>query len=242
MRTVEHRSEGPPELIRVYVWELPVRITHWLIVGSIVVLGATGFYISFPVIVVSGPATEHFVMGWMRTMHFYAALGFTLAVLSRILWMFLGNAYARWDQFVPVSRDRWRGLWPTLKFYLFGSRRPPAFVGHNPLAGLAYSAVFGLYSLAIVTGFALYAASAHVASPMRVFAFLVPLVGGLQMARFIHHIILWLLVGFAIHHVYSAVLVSVVEANATVESIVSGYKFVPRAHLEPQSVAVERDR
>ena len=32
----------------IYVWEVPVRVTHWLIVLSIVVLGATGLYIHAP--------------------------------------------------------------------------------------------------------------------------------------------------------------------------------------------------
>jgi Ni/Fe-hydrogenase 1 B-type cytochrome subunit len=59
-----------------------------------------------------------------------------------------------------------------------------------------------------------------------------PLVGGLYVARWIHHAVMWLLLGFAVHHVYSAVLMSTVEANATMESIFSGYKFVPREDLE----------
>ena len=33
---------APADTVRVYVWEVPVRITHWLIAGSIVVLSATG--------------------------------------------------------------------------------------------------------------------------------------------------------------------------------------------------------
>jgi Ni/Fe-hydrogenase 1 B-type cytochrome subunit len=51
------------------------------------------------------------------------------------------------------------------------------------------------------------------------------------MARWLHHGFMWMLIGFAAHHVYSAVLMSQVEANATVESIFSGYKFVPREDL-----------
>jgi Ni/Fe-hydrogenase 1 B-type cytochrome subunit len=43
---------------------------------------------------------------------------------------------------------------------------------------------------------------------------------------------MWLLLGFAVHHVYSSVLMSTVEANATVESIFSGYKFVPEDDLK----------
>jgi Ni/Fe-hydrogenase 1 B-type cytochrome subunit len=220
------------EIVRVYVWELPVRVTHWLIALSIAVLSATGIYIGHPFITVSGPAGEHFVMGWAKVIHSYAAIAFTLSVLARVTWMFTGNKYAHWDKFIPVHRPRRSGLWPTLKFYLFALRKPPGFVGHNPLAGLTYTLVFGLYFTAIATGLAMYSASAGVGSPMRAFTFLIPFAGGLQTARWIHHIVMWLLLGFTVHHVYSGVLMSSVEANATMESIFSGFKFVPREDLQ----------
>ena len=52
---------------------------------------------------------------------------------------------------------------------------------------------------------------------MKVFTFLVPLLGGLQTARFLHHLVMWALWCFVVHHIYSAVVMSQVEANATVE-------------------------
>jgi Ni/Fe-hydrogenase 1 B-type cytochrome subunit len=219
------------EIVRVYVWQWPVRITHWLIVFSIVVLSCTGIYIGNPFLISSGPAGERFIMGTMKVVHFYAAIVFTLAVLSRIAWMFLGNRYSTWDKFIPVARRRRAGLIPTLRFYLFLLRKPPGFVGHNPLAGMAYVLVFGLYLIAITTGLALYATSVHVDSPLRIFTSLAPLFGGLQTARWIHHATMWLLLGFAVHHVYSSLLMSQVEQNATVESIFSGYKFVSKEDL-----------
>jgi Ni/Fe-hydrogenase 1 B-type cytochrome subunit len=218
-------------LANVYVWEWPVRVTHWLNAGSFWVLSLTGIYMAYPLLIVSGPAGQHFVMGTVKIVHYYAAIVFTLAVAVRLLWMFVGNKYSRWDKFLPVRPRRLRGLWPTVKFYLFLLRKPPGFVGHNPVAGLAYVAVFGLYLTAIVTGLALYGSSAHVDSPLRVFGALAPWLGGLQTARWIHHVVMWLLIGFAIHHVYSAALMSTVEQNATMESIFSGYKFVPREDL-----------
>jgi Ni/Fe-hydrogenase 1 B-type cytochrome subunit len=59
------------------------------------------------------------------------------------------------------------------------------------------------------------------------------LFGGLQMTRWIHHIVMWLLLGFTLHHIYSAVLVAIIERNGTLDSIFSGYKWVPRRDLEP---------
>ena len=223
---------APAEIVRVYVWEAPVRITHWLIAGSILVLSVTGFYIGHPFVSTVGPAREHFFMGWVKVIHGYTAYVFTVSVLARVIWMFTGNKYSHWDKFIPVHANRRRGLWPTIKFYLFALRKPPGFVGHNPLAGGAYVLVFGLYFLAIATGLTLRSANADVGSPIRWFSVLAPIFGGFQIARWIHHAVMWLLIGFAVHHVYSSVLMSTVEQNATMESIFSGYKFVPKEDLE----------
>jgi Ni/Fe-hydrogenase 1 B-type cytochrome subunit len=219
------------DIVRVYVWEVPVRVTHWLIAISIVVQSVTGFYIGYPFITAPGPGQQA-VMGTMRMIHGWTAYVFICAVLVRVLWMFTGNKYANWDKFIPVHRPRYRGMWASLRFYLFVLRRPPGFVGHNPLAGVTYTLVFALYFLAILTGLTLRGGSADVESPVRWFAAWAPLFGGFQSARWIHHAVMWLLLGFAVHHVYSGVLTSTLERNGTMESIFSGYKFVPPEDLE----------
>jgi Ni/Fe-hydrogenase 1 B-type cytochrome subunit len=221
------RATLPAHMIeRTYVWDAVVRLTHFLIAMSIVVLSITGIYIGNPFIHVSGEAGTRFVMGWIKAIHFYGAIVFTLSVLARIVWMFTGPRYARWSSFIPVTRERWRELWGTLEFYLFVLRKPPAAKGHNPVAGLAYSFVFGLYLVMIATGLGLYSIGADIGSPLRAFGAVLPYFGGASGAQWIHHVVMWLLIGFAVHHVYSAVLVSLVEKNGEIDSIVSGYKWV----------------
>ena len=221
------------ELTSVYVWEIPVRITHWLIALTLVILSITGFYIGRPFMSVPGPAGASFVMGWMKVIHAYAAWTFIAAVVVRVIWMFTGNKYAHWDKFIALNRTRRRGFMPVVAFYTFFRDKPPAYVGHNPVAASAYSLVFGLYFLAIATGLVMRGASADVGSLMAWFGSFAPWVGGLQMARWIHHVVMWLLLGFAVHHVYSAWLMSIVDADGTMDSIFSGYKWVQRRHLEP---------
>jgi Ni/Fe-hydrogenase 1 B-type cytochrome subunit len=230
------------ELIRTYVWEWPVRLAHWLVVFSLIVLVFTGIYIGRPFLVSPGPSEQRFLMGTVKVIHFYAAIVFTLSVLARIMWMFLGNQYASWKEFLPVPPRRRRGLVPMLKFYLFLLREPPSFIGHNPLAGATYSLVFLVYLMMSATGFALYSVNAPVGSHMRVFHDLLPLFGGAQSARWIHHIGMWLLLGFAVHHVYSAVMMAMVERKGTLESIFSGYKFFTRADLAEDRGAPARGR
>ncbi len=228
---VDPGSIPPPadtDLVRVYVWEWPVRLAHWLIVIALVVLSWTGLYIGRPFLIAPGEARFEFVMGTAKTIHFYAAIVFTMAVLVRVIWMFSGNRFSRWNKFLPVGKLRRRSIIPTLRYYLFALRKPPGFIGHNPLAGLTYTLVFFIYFTMIATGIALRTVGADVHSPLRIFSFLVPLFGGPQSARWIHHVGMWLLWGFAVHHVYSAILMSQVEGNATIESIFSGYKFVHR--------------
>lgn len=218
---------------RVYVWDLVVRTTHWLIALSIVVLSVTGIYIGHPFLLAPGPATARFVMGTMKIVHIYAGIVFTLSVLTRLVWMFVGSRYARWQNFVPVAAERRKALWQTLLFYTFVRRRPPDTVGHNPLAGATYVAVFFLYLVMIASGLGLYALGSD--SYLRVFEPLLGLFGGAQGARWWHHVVMWLLIGFTVHHIYSAVLMARVEKNGTIDSIVSGYKWVENKDEEPRA-------
>jgi Ni/Fe-hydrogenase 1 B-type cytochrome subunit len=220
------------ELVSVYVWQIPVRVAHWLIAGSIFVLSITGLYMGNPFITVPGAAGDSFVMGWMKVIHGYTAYVFMAALVMRMIWMLTGNNYSHWDKFVPVNRTRRRGLWPVTSFYLFLRDRPPSYVGHNPVAAGAYTLVYGLCLVMVLTGLIMRGTS----SPTSVIAFFgswAPLLGGLPTVRWIHHIVMWLLLGFTVHHVYSAVLVAIVERNGTIDSIISGYKWVPKRDLGP---------
>jgi Ni/Fe-hydrogenase 1 B-type cytochrome subunit len=80
----------------------------------------------------------------------------------------------------------------------------------------------------ILTGLAMHGAHQPVGTLMHGFVAWMEPFGGLPGARWIHHVAMWLLLGFAVHHVYSATLVSNVERTGTVDSIFSGYKWMKR--------------
>ena len=221
--------------IRVYVWDLVVRNTHWVIALSMAVLVVTGLYIAHPLGFPAGSGGRDSLMPSMQVVHFYAATFFTLAVLIRLVWFFVSPVrYARWKQFIPVQRYRRRELLDAIKFYSFFRARPPDVIGHNPLAGLSYAGVFILYLVMISSGLALYSADASPGALLKSFQFLVPIYGGLESARFIHHLVMWVLILFAVLHLYANALTSALEANGEVDSIFAGYKFV-----HPEDVAKE---
>lgn len=53
----------------------------------------------------------------------------------------------------------------------------------------------------------------------------------LPVMRFAHHLIMWMIWGFMVHHVYSAMLVDRLEGSGLLSSIFSGFKFLPKDRL-----------
>ncbi len=229
-------AQQPPArkvtLQRVYVWEVPVRVTHWVLFFSILVLSATGYYIGHPYIDVSGPAKEHFVMGTMIVVHIYAAIFFTIAVVARLYWFFWANRYARLSEYIPVTMRRLRSLWRTFLYYSFISNEPTHYPGHNALAAGSYIMIFAVYLVMIVTGLVLYAVNTTIGAPIRIFEYLAPLLGGLPMARLLHHVGMWIILIFAVVHIYFVLLSSLIEHVGTFDSIFSGYKFMPTRKVD----------
>jgi Ni/Fe-hydrogenase 1 B-type cytochrome subunit len=207
-----------------YVWEVPVRVTHWVNVLSIITLSATGIFIGTAKTLALEPS--QFIMGWFRFVHFVAAYAFAVSVLARIYWMFRGNRYARWREFFPVlTRDGRRNMMETLRYYTFINKSAPHVVGHNTLAGTTYFLVFCLYLVMMVTGFSMYGERAPQSIIHKLTGWVFAIFSN-QGVRLTHHMVMWLLVGFAIHHVYSAWLMDIKERGGVMSSIFSGYKAV----------------
>ena len=206
-----------------YIWELPVRWCHWVNAGSLLILALTGAFIAHPYSV--GQSTSDFVMGWFRFVHVMIAYIFTVSVASRIAWSFIGNRYAGWREYFPMATQTGRRkMREMFRYYLFMTHQVPETVGHNPLAATAYFGVYCIYIVMILTGFALYAEYAPHALLHRSLGF-VYLLFSTPTIRLIHHGLPWLLLGFAINHIYSAWLMDIKEHGAEISSIFSGYKF-----------------
>ena len=207
-----------------YVWEVPVRVTHWVNVLSIIILAMTGIFIGTPKTLALDPS--QFIMGWIRFVHFVAAYVFSVSFLARIYWMFKGNGYANWREFFPILTDEGRrNMMETFKYYAFIGKKAPHTVGHNALAGSAYTGVFFLYLVMICTGFALYSERAPQSLMHKLTGWLFVLFSN-QGMRLTHHMAMWFLIGFVIHHIYSAWLMDIKERGGVMSSIFSGYKAV----------------
>jgi Ni/Fe-hydrogenase 1 B-type cytochrome subunit len=205
-----------------YVWEIPVRVTHWVNVLAIVTLCVTGFYIGAPKTLALSPS--QYVMGWMRFAHFVAGYALAVSVLARIYWSFVGNEYARWRVFFPwFTAEGRRKMLDVFRWYVFLNRQAPNEVGLNAMAATVYLLVFLLYLFLIVTGFALYVQYAPHSILHALFGWL-PLLVPSQWLRLAHHLAMWFLVGFVINHVYSGWLVDIRVKGGVMSGIFGGYK------------------
>jgi Ni/Fe-hydrogenase 1 B-type cytochrome subunit len=233
-----HRPEPAFPTERVYVWELPVRVSHWFIFFMVIVLSFTGYYIHNPFIVAKSTTT--FLMATMRFIHVVAGFVFISAFLLRLYWFFMGNNWSSWRAFLPIHRRQWRGMGRMVAYYSFLRKDLVHQVGHNALAAVTYLVMFTLMLIEIITGLSLYTQVRGKWALGWLFGW-IPDVIDIQHIRLVHFCIMFVFFAFVIHHVYSAVLVSWEERNGLIESIFTGYKFVPKGELEEDAVLSEAD-
>lgn len=205
-----------------YIWQLPVRATHWIVAAAIFTLSFTGIFIYWPWLFRHG-----FITRYMIATHVVVACALLCAVVWRIAWAFMGNRWSSWRVFIPFATARGRReMLEMLRFYLFVRRSTPFVAGHNPLAATAYLAVYALLIVEIYTGFALFTfgwggwTSTFFSPLFHLFA-----VNGVRLT---HYLIMWFLLAFAVHHVYSAALMDTLEHSGILSSIITGFKFVRR--------------
>jgi Ni/Fe-hydrogenase 1 B-type cytochrome subunit len=218
----------PGKLQPMYVFEAPVRIWHWLHTFSFLVLAVTGYLIAHPLHSVVGEASANFQMGNIRLIHFIAAYVFAIGFLVRLYWVFAGNSYAR-EAFLPtIWRPQWwYWLWWEVRYYaLFRTEEKLVTVGHNPLAQIAMFFFNTLLSIfMIITGFALYSHGLGVGSWADLgFGWVIPLLGGSAAVRIWHLLGMWLMLVFAIIHIYMAVRSDVISHESSISTIVSGWR------------------
>ena len=112
---------------RKLVWDLPVRLFHWLLV------------------LLFGAAWLTAELG-LTELHFYAGYSIATLVLFRLAWGVAGPRYARFSSFVagPVRVFRY------LRGWLGGHVAEPA--GHNPAGGWMILALLALLTAQVATG------------------------------------------------------------------------------------------
>ena len=117
------------EPARIRVWDVPVRLFHWLLLA---LLGFSWW---------SGDQGGN----WMEY-HAWSGCAILVLVLFRIVWGFVGSDTARFVHFVRSPRVSYAYFRSVLQ------RRPRVYLGHNPLGGWMILSLLLMLLVQAVTG------------------------------------------------------------------------------------------
>jgi|SRR5690625_1590169 len=134
----------PERADRILVWDLPIRLFHWLLVLLLLVLGISGKFGGLD-IDWSLPWGQNIYLPNMDVHMLAGQLVLTL-VLFRLLWGVLGSTTARFSSFLKGPR--------AVTAYLLSMLRGRASLtaGHNPAGGLMVVFMLALLLLQCLTG------------------------------------------------------------------------------------------
>jgi len=123
---VDGIASGDASIIK--VWDLPIRLFHWILV-----LGCVSAYLT---------AEYHF-----REVHVLIGYGLCVLLMARLFWGFYGNRYARFDSFIFSPGE-------TLAYMrsMFGKHPVKHYLGHNPAGALMVFTLITLLTLIFSTG------------------------------------------------------------------------------------------
>ena len=159
-----------------------------------------------------------------------------LNFVFRLYWGFVGNRYARWNNFIPLKKSQWKEILEVIKVdILMIKNKPVDSIGHNALASVIYFGTFWAFLLQSITGFGLYAKMSESVFP-QLFAWTIPLMGGDLVAREIHHFLMWFFILFAIVHIYLVFYHDYIEQRGETSSIIGGWKFIEEEIADKEEV------
>jgi cytochrome b len=119
---VPRQVPGGGEALRQRVWDLPVRLVHWLLAA---------------LIAFSWWSVHHHHTDW----HIWSGCAILTLLLFRILWGFVGSSTARFSGFVrgpSALAAYWRGRWNG--------------IGHNPVGALSVIALLAAVAVQVGLG------------------------------------------------------------------------------------------
>lgn len=204
----------PEARVAVHVWDVPVRLFHWVLLLLLVFQFVTGK--------LGGRYMEwHAVSGY---------LVFTLIVF-RVLWGFVGSTHARFASFLAGPVAAWR-----FARRLFSRQAVPQ-VGHNPLGGWMVVALLASLAVQVATG--LFANDGgDVEGPL---AFLVS-VGLSDRLSNVHRWNLDVLLALSALHVLAVLYHWLVKREDLMAAMFTGVKHVPASLLRERRDAARESR
>ena len=198
-----------PKIQRILVWGRPLRIAHWLMALSVLVLLATGWLSGLNPVISESAQDYHYTAGAVLI----PALGLRLYLL------FFGRGS---DLLADCETDRHRlaQAGEMLRFYLSLGRAPlPRWYAHNPLWGPIYLLLFLFLLLQALSGVLLLKG--------------IGLFAGLSLYG-LHQLVSMIILGFTLLHLAAVFSHDAKGSGADNSAMISGYRIFLIEDLKPE--------
>ena len=233
-----------------FAWDRSIRCFHWINFLCLLGLVAVGVVILNAKAL--GVPNDGKVL--LKTTHVWIGYLFTLNLLWRLIWAFIGGLNARWRSILPGGR----GYVKELSNYITGLRagQPQQYVGHNPIGRIAITFLLLLLLIQAITGLVLagtdlfyppfgswiadWVAAVNVDS-----ATLVPYAPDMYneaayeaMRAFrkpfinVHYYGFYVLIVFSVIHIIAVILVELREGGSLITAMFSGRKVLSETPLD----------
>ncbi len=191
----------------VRIWDLPLRLFHWLLVLSISVGAATGFL---------APA-------WWLGVHVWAGYAVGALIVFRLIWAAYGSEYSRVASFLFSPRETIAHLAGIVR------GRSSGHLGHNPAGAVMIFGLAALVSTIVVTGFIVLGGQ----EKHGVLAGVVSYATG-HAAREIHQVLAFALLALVAAHVAGVVVESRLESENLALAMLTGRKRLAAGRSAPK--------
>ena len=191
--------------MRVHVWDVPIRLFHWLLALSVVGAFVSGL-------------THH----WFTAHIYFGELALCL-VLFRLGWGFWGSYYARFESFIRGPQAFWAYFSRLIRF------APPRVLEHNPVASWVFLTMMLGVFLSGITGLISLGGQEQIGY----LADKITLVQGTQAAE-VHYWIVYGLLGLVGLHLFGATFDSILHKEFLITALWHGHKEAPEDYQPPK--------
>ena len=215
-----------------------MRINHWIVAVSMVIAVITGLYIGHPYYqsFISDPAVDKYVMAWNRWFHFIVAIIFDVSSIVVAYLYFFSRFEKPYKKLIPNGKNISEFFAVFVNLITF-NRVKKFDSSHDDSFNAVYFFIFHLLLLwMLFTGLQLYVhglesgissigswwpAILHLATDWTV-----RVSGGTYMdVRIVHHITMYIIITWAMFHIYYEVWRTIFWQEGDIGIVVGGTKF-----------------
>ena len=201
-----HQADGKA---RIFVWDLPTRIFHWLLVTCY-----AGAWLTFD--------DNRYLYA-----HVFAGYTFFGLLSFRLLWGMVGSRHARFRAF---AYD-WPSVWSYLR--ALASGKAARHAGHNPAGSWVIFLIIGLGFVVSVAGMITLGGEEQHGPFKGLLAF----AAGTNIKE-IHETAAWLLLALTALHLAGVIIESFLQRENLVIAMITGYKFGDRTEAVNKPYAI----